>query len=94
MGLKIFILSRNCHWLWVASTRELKILACRRKKLDWTSFFILPTKKEETANTDIATSGKYLRRRLKRSTLLEELRNKKKKYKKLADLKVLLAIDP
>ena len=74
-----------------ASTRELSILACRRKKLDWTSFFIWPTKK---GNTDIATSGKYLRRRLKRSTLLEELRNNKKKYKKLADLKVLLAIDP
>jgi len=57
----------------------------------------LPTKKEETANPSnrsIATSGKYLRRRLKRSTLLEELRNNKKKYKKLADLKVLLAIDP
>lgn len=63
--------------------------------LDWTSFFIWPTKKgNRKVSTSIATSGKYLRRRLKRSTLLEELRNNKKKYKKLADLKVLLAIDP
>ena len=42
-GLQIFLFSRN--WLWLASTIELKIPACRRKKLDWTSFFILPTKK-------------------------------------------------
>lgn len=56
-GLQIFIFSRNCHWLWLASTRELKIPACRRKKLGWTSFFILPTKKGKPQTLTLPQAG-------------------------------------
>lgn len=66
-------------------------MACRRKekeaRLDLFLHIWPTTTKKETANTEIAISGsgKFLRRR--RSTLLEELR-KKKKYNQIADLKL------